>query len=89
MAFIVRDNEIVPIAIPLGKRIKIGSNYTAPYENYVANDQLWIQDVFTFNNIPWYAIRNRFEKYLVVGVIYFAIVLILSMIGRYYLGAPS
>jgi len=89
MAFIVRDNEIVPIAIPLGKRIKIGSNYTAPYENYVANDQIWIQDVFAFNSIPWYAIRNRFEKYLVVGVIYCAIVLILSMIGRYYLGAPS
>jgi len=89
MAFIIRNDEIVPVPIPLGKRVKIGSAYLAPLENHIANDQLWIQDVFAFNNIPWYAIRNRYEKYFVALAIYFAIVVILSMIGRHFLGAPS
>ena len=89
MAFIVRNQEIVPIPIPLGKRVKIGSAYNVPLENHVANDQLWIQDIYTFNNIPWYAIRNRYEKYLVAVLLYLAIVVMLSMIGRYYLGAPG
>ena len=89
MAHIIRDGEIVPIAIPLGKRVKIGSAYEPPLENYVANDQLWIQDVFTFNTIPWYAIKNRFEKYLVGFAIWGTLVYALTMIGRYFLGAPA
>jgi hypothetical protein len=88
MAFIVRDNEIVPVAIPLGKRVKIGKNYIAPLPNYIDNDQLWIQEVFTFNNLPWYAIKNRFEKGLLLFALWGSIVLMLTMIGRYYLGAP-
>jgi hypothetical protein len=89
MAHIIRDGEIVPIAIPVGKRVKIGSAYIAPLENHIADDQLWIQDVFTFNSIPWYAIKNRFEKYLLGFVIWGTLTYILTMIGRYYLGAPG
>jgi hypothetical protein len=89
MAYIVRDNEIIPIPIQLGKRVKIGSGYITPLENHIANDQLWIQDVFTFNQIPWYAIRNRLEKFLVLASIYGAIVVMLTMVGRYFLGAPG
>jgi hypothetical protein len=77
MAHIIRDGEIVPIAIPLGKRVKIGSAYEPPLENYVANDQ------------PWYAIKNRFEKYLVGFAIWGTLVYALAMIGRYFLGAPA
>lgn len=87
MAHIIRDGEIVPIAIPVGKRIKIGSAYVAPLENYMNPDQLWIQDIFTFNTLPWYAIKNRFEKYMVGFAIWGTLVYILMMIGRYYLGA--
>ncbi len=89
MAYIVRDNEIVPIAIPQGRRVKIGSNYRAPLQNHIAADQLWIQDVYTFNQIPWYAIRNRLEKFLVLASIYGAIVVMLTMVGRHFLGAPG
>ena len=42
MAHIIRDGEIVPIAIPVGKRIKIGSAYIAPLENHIADDQLYV-----------------------------------------------
>ena len=89
MAYIVRDNEIVPIAIPQGRRVRIGSNYRAPLANHIANDQLWIQDVFTFGNIPYYAVRFRFEKYLVQASLWLGVVVMLSMIGRYLLGAPN
>jgi hypothetical protein len=87
MAYIVRNDEIVPIAIPVGKRVKIGSAYVAPLPNHIDNDQLWIQDVFTFNQIPWYAVRNRAEKWLLMLVLWGAITMMLSFIGRYYLGA--
>lgn len=88
MAYIVRDNEIVPVPIPVGKRVKIGKNYVAPLPNYISDDQLWIQEIFTFNNLPWYAIKNRLEKWFLMFVLYGAIVVMLTMIGRYYLGAP-
>ena len=89
MAYIVRDNEIVPIAIPPGRRVKIGSNYRAPLANHIANDQLWIQDVFTFSNIPYYAVRFRFEKYLVQASLWLGVVVVFGMIGRYSLNAPA
>jgi len=40
MAYYIRDGEIIPVAVPLGKRVKIGSNYREPIGNYIANDQL-------------------------------------------------
>jgi hypothetical protein len=83
MAHIIRDREVVPIAIPLGKRVKIGSNYREPLENHMANDQLWIQDIFTFNQIPWYAIKNRTEKWFVYAVLSCSMIYILSFLGRY------
>jgi hypothetical protein len=83
MAFIVRDNEIVPIAIPVGKRVKIGSHYNPPLENYVANDQLWIQDIYTFNQIPWYAIKNRFEKWMLYAILWCSTFYMLTLIGRF------
>lgn len=83
MAFIVREEEVVPIAIPLGKRVKIGSAYNPPLENYVSNDQLWIQDVFAFNQIPWYAIRNRAEKWLFLVALWGSVVYMLNMLARY------
>lgn len=86
MAHIIRDGEIVPIAIPVGKRVKIGSSYIAPLENHIANDQLWIQDVFAFKTLPWYAIKNRLERYLVLWTLWGAAFYILTFIGR-YLGA--
>ena len=89
MAYIVRDNEIVPIAIPPGRRVKIGSNYRAPLANHIAMDQLWIQDVFTFSNIPYYAVRFRFERYLVQASLWLGVVVMFSMIGRYLLNAPA
>ena len=89
MAFIVRDNEIVPVPIPVGRRVKIGSNYRPPLESHIANDQLWVQDVFTFSQIPYYAIRFRFEKYLVLATTWGAVALMLNMIGRYWLGASN
>ena len=89
MAYIVRDNEIVPIAIPQGRRVKIGSNYRPPFENHIAMDQLWIQDVYTFGQIPYYAVRFRFEKYLVQASLWLGVVVMLAMIGRYLLNAPA
>lgn len=89
MAHIVRDGEIVAIPIPLNQRVKIGRYYQPPQLNYIANDQLWIQDVYTFRQIPWYMIKNRFERYLLYAVLYGAIVVMLTMIGRYWLGAPN
>lgn len=89
MAFIYRDNEIVPVPIPIGKRVKIGCNYRPPLENHISPDQLWIQDIFTFRSIPYYAIRFRFEKYVVLFTIWLSVVYILTMIGRYWLGSPN
>jgi hypothetical protein len=85
MAYIIRDDEIVPIAIPVGKRIKIGLMYNRPVENYVSNDQLWIQDIYAFNILPWYAVRNRAFKYLVGFSIWGSIVYMMNMLARYYL----
>jgi hypothetical protein len=89
VAHIVRDGEIVAIPIPLNQRVKIGRYYQPPQLNYIDNDQLWIQDVYTFKQIPWYMIKNRFERYLLYAVLYGAIVVMLTMIGRYWLGAPN
>jgi hypothetical protein len=89
VAHIVRDGEIVAIPIKLNQRVKIGRYYQPPQLNYIDNDQLWIQDVYTFKQIPWYMIKNRFERYLLYAVLYGAIVVMLTMIGRYWLGAPN
>jgi hypothetical protein len=83
MAYYIRDQEIVPVAIPLGRRVKIGKDYIEPLGNYIANDQLWIQDIYTFNNLPWYAIRNRYERYLVYLTLWFAWFVIAVMLARY------
>ncbi len=88
MAHIIRDGEIVPIPIKLNQRVKIGRYYQPPQLNHIANDQLWIQDVYAFKQIPWYMIKNRFERYLLYATLYGAIVVMLTMIGRYWLGAP-
>ena len=89
MAYYVRDGEIVPVAVPLGRRVKIGSNYREPLPNHIANDQLWVQDVYTFSQIPFYAIKFRFERYLTVAALWFACFVVLTFIGRHYLGAPA
>jgi len=39
-----------------------------------------------FNQIPWYAVKLRIEKYLVAWAIWGTIFYVLTMIGR-YLGA--
>lgn len=83
MAYYIRDQEIVPVAIPVGKRVKIGKDYIEPLSNYIANDQLWIQDIYTFNNLPWYAIRNRYERYLVYLTLWFAWFVVAVMLARY------
>ena len=83
MAYYIRDQEIVPVAIPVGKRVKICKDYIKPLENYIANDQLWIQDIYTFNNLPWYAIRNRYERYFVYATLWFAWFVIAVMLARY------
>jgi hypothetical protein len=83
MAYYIRNQEIVPVAIPIGKRVKIGKDYTQPLGNYIANDQLWIQDIYTFNNLPWYAIRNRYERYLTYLALWFAWFVIAVMLARY------
>lgn len=83
MAYYIRDQEIVPVAIPVGKRVKIGKDYIKPLKNYIANDQLWIQDIYTFNNLPWYAIRNRYERYFVYATLWFAWFVIAVMLARY------
>lgn len=83
MAYYIRDQEIVPVAIPVGKRVKIGKDYIEPLGNYIANDQLWIQDIYTFNNLPWYAIRNRYERYLVYLTLWFAWFVVAVMLARY------
>lgn len=88
MAYIIRDGELVAIPIPLNKRAKIGRYYQPPQLNYIANDQLWIQDVYTFKQIPWYMIKNRFERYLLYGTLWFSVVVILNLVGRHLLGAP-
>ena len=88
MAHIVRDGEIVPIPIKLNQRVKIGRYYQPPQLSYLSNDQLWVQDVYTFKQIPWYMVKNRFERYLLYATLYGAIVVMLTMIGRHYLGAP-
>jgi hypothetical protein len=89
LAHIIRDGEIVAVPIKLNCRVKIGKHYQPPQLNYLANDQLWIQDVYVFKQIPWYMIKNRLERYLLYLVLYGAIVAMLSMIGRYWLGAPQ
>jgi hypothetical protein len=89
VAHVVRDGEIIPIPIKLNQRVKIGKHYQPPQLNYLANDQLWIQDVYTFKQIPWYMIKNRYERYLLYAILYGAIVVMLTMIGRYWLGAPQ
>jgi len=83
MAYYIRDQEIVPVAIPLGGRVKIGKHYDPPLVNYIANDQLWIQDIYTFNNLPWYAIRNRYERYFVYAALWFAWFVVAVMTARY------
>lgn len=83
MAYYIRNQEIVPVAIPLGGRVKIGKDYIEPLGNYIANDQLWIQDIYTFNNLPWYAIRNRYERYLIYATLWFAWFVIAVMLARY------
>ncbi len=88
MAYYIRDGELVPVAIPLNQRVKIGKYYEPPQLSYLSNDQLWIQDVYVFKQIPWYMIKNRYERYLLYATLYGAIVVMLTMIGRYWLGAP-
>ena len=89
MAYIIRNGELVPIPIPLNQRVKIGRYYQPPQLNYIDSDQLWIQDVYTFKQIPWYAIKNRFERYFLYGILWFSVAVILNLIGRHYLGAAS
>jgi len=83
MAYYIRNQEIIPVAIPLGRRVKIGRDYIQPLENYIARDQLWIQDIYTFNNLPWYAIRNRYERYLIYLTLWFAWFVVAVMLARY------
>jgi len=89
LAHIIRDGEIVAVPIPLNQRVKIGRYYQPPQLNHISNDQLWIQDVYAFKQIPWYAIRNRYERYFLYAVLWFSVVNILVLIGRHYLGAPN
>lgn len=89
MAYYIRDGELIPIPIPLNQRVKIGRYYQPPQLNHISNDQLWIQDIYVFNQIPWYMIRNRLEKYFLYAVIYLSILVMLITIGRHWLGAPQ
>jgi hypothetical protein len=66
-------------------RPKIGSGYEPPKPNYLADDQLWIQSVFTFKRVPAYAIRDRQAKLLLLGSLYFGAVLMLGQIARHFL----
>lgn len=64
-------------------RPKIGSAYEPPKPNYLADDQLWIQSIYTFKRVPAYAIRDRQAKLLLLGSLYFGGVLMLGQIARY------
>lgn len=66
-------------------RPKIGSSYEPPKPNYLADDQLWIQSIYTFKRVPAYAIRDRQAKLLLLGSLYFGGVLMLGQIARYLL----
>ena len=66
-------------------RPKIGSAYEPPKPNYLADDQLWIQSIYTFKRVPAYAIHDRQAKLLLLGSLYFGGVLMLGQIARYLL----
>jgi hypothetical protein len=66
-------------------RPKIGSAYEPPKPNYLADDQLWIQSVFTFKRVPAYAIRDRQAKLLLLGSLYFGAVLMIGQVARFLL----
>jgi hypothetical protein len=66
-------------------RPKIGSAYEPPKPNYLADDQSWIQSVFTFKRVPAYAIRDRQAKLLLLGSLYFGAVLMIGQVARFLL----
>ncbi len=85
MAYIIRDNEIVPIPIRPGKKVKIGSAYQPPRINYVEYDQLWVQDVMAFGLTPWSWIRFKGLQWFIGLVVWFSVVVLLNLIVRRYL----
>jgi hypothetical protein len=82
MAHIIRDNEIVPIPIAPGKKVKIGSNYQPPLNNYVEYDQLWVQDIMAFGKTPWSWIRWKLPEWIFGLTLWFAVVVALNLLGR-------
>ena len=85
MAYYIRDGEIIPVAVPLGKRVKISSNYRKPLANHISSDQLWLQDIFFLRKLPREAIKYRVEKGLLYFVLWGSIVAVMNTIGRHLL----
>ena len=84
MAFVVRDQEIIPIPIQPGKRVKIGCAYEPPKINYVEYDQLWVQDIMAFGKTPWSWIRWKVPEWIFWFVILASGLYIVSFIARRY-----
>lgn len=85
MAYIIRNDDIVPIPIQPGKRVKIGSAYQAPMINYVEYDQLWVQDIMAFGKTPWSWIRWKVPEWCFWAVIWFSVVVVLNFVGKRFL----
>jgi hypothetical protein len=84
MAFVVRDQEIIPIPIQPGKRVKIGCAYEPPQINYVEYDQLWVQDIMAFGKTPWSWVRWKVPEWIFWFVCWSSFAYALGVVAKRY-----
>ena len=72
------------VSLPTTPKVVIGCKYQRPRPQYMHRDQVWIQDVFTFNTLPAGALRFVWGRRLVWFSLYGSVVLVLQMLARYY-----
>jgi hypothetical protein len=85
MAWIIRGNTVEWIEVKPEKRVKIGSAYQPPQINYVESDQVWIQDIMTFNKSPWVWNPLKVPEWIFTGFACAAISVVFSLLVRRYL----
>lgn len=65
-------------------KVVIGSKYQPPRPQYMARDQVWIQDVFTFHTLPPGALQHVWARRLVWFSLYGSLLLVLQLLARHY-----
>lgn len=65
-------------------KVVIGCKYQPPRPQYMARDQVWIQDVFTFKTLPPGALQFVWARRFVWFSLYGSLVVVLQLLARHY-----